>query len=673
MALDSPRLDDLTWEGMLEKIRRRIPARSDGHWTLHAPVDPGVTLLETYSWLLEQRLYMLDQTPDALLLGELALLGVQPAATMSSATVLAFGSAVSRVVTAGTEMQLAARMPRLVVTTARATTLLPVADATRAIGVRVDGVDRTLDLQGRRLVRIFPADGSAAMATLVVRTRAPIVPLPPAAPFGLLILLDQAVTIAPSWAPSARRVGPPAALSWWYPSTNGTLKPFSTQGFEDGTGGLRRSGVVRLPIPNDWHPESPMPPGTSLAYPIVLRVEQASWTSPPRLAALVANAVVARHRRRTVMHQLRREWLPLPRTTLSLAELPPGNPEKDVPPIEATVRVTLRERDGRWHRWKRTNDLTPHGPSDRVFLVDRAEALLRFGDGYAGRQPVLAVDGLPNVSVRYWVGGGIEGNIGAGRTWENPTRALTAANVVDAVGGAEAETAGDARAGASRFLTEVTRAVTQDDYVALARTTPGVAIRRAHAALGVHPCHPCRRVPGAVTVFIVPDASRMETADLSKDSAGDSAFVGAPKPDAGALAAVRARLDSTRLVGTEVFVAPARYRPVHVLVEVRGEVGDAEDLRTRLADSIRAFLDPLRGGDGNGWPFGEPVRPSALLNRAQSLLSNSVDVNVVRIGLDNAVPSEACADVAIGEHELVFLASLELRVVRTAIARGGLR
>jgi len=39
-------LDDLTWTDLTESSRRRIPAASRGRWTLHAPVDPGVTLLE---------------------------------------------------------------------------------------------------------------------------------------------------------------------------------------------------------------------------------------------------------------------------------------------------------------------------------------------------------------------------------------------------------------------------------------------------------------------------------------------------------------------------------------------------------------------------------------------------------------------------------------------------
>src|SRR5437762_533823 len=76
VTLRSPHLDDLTWDALMEATRRRIPAESGGLWTLHAPGDPGVTLLELFAYLLEQRLYWLDQVPDALVVAVLGLLGL---------------------------------------------------------------------------------------------------------------------------------------------------------------------------------------------------------------------------------------------------------------------------------------------------------------------------------------------------------------------------------------------------------------------------------------------------------------------------------------------------------------------------------------------------------------------------------------------------------------------
>jgi hypothetical protein len=55
MVLDTLQLADVTWDDLVALARRRIPAITRGEWTLHAPVDPGITMLELFAWLLEQR------------------------------------------------------------------------------------------------------------------------------------------------------------------------------------------------------------------------------------------------------------------------------------------------------------------------------------------------------------------------------------------------------------------------------------------------------------------------------------------------------------------------------------------------------------------------------------------------------------------------------------------
>ena len=89
MTLAPVVLDDLTWDQMVAAIRRRIPAESAGNWTLHAPVDPGITFLELFAFLAEQRLYWLDQVPDAFVVAVLELLGLGgPLPAVPAATVL---------------------------------------------------------------------------------------------------------------------------------------------------------------------------------------------------------------------------------------------------------------------------------------------------------------------------------------------------------------------------------------------------------------------------------------------------------------------------------------------------------------------------------------------------------------------------------------------------------
>lgn len=654
MALAPLTLDDFTWDDLVAATRRHIPAASGGTWTLHAPVDPGVTLVELYAWLLEQRLYWLDQVPDSFVRAILRLLGdaVEPA--RSAATVLTFDQAAPWVSVSGGVVRADRRGKPIRFTTEGGVTLLPV-DHT---GLLVAGNDRTSDLAAGRAVRVLPADGSAAEAHILLWMPSG----PPGAlldPLALYLELRAPTAIMNGWVPLAPADVPtPAVLSWWYRNTAGQIAPWPAP-VDDGTGGLRRSGVVRLPIPPDWDFE----PGSTIlglsAFAVRVRTEHATFTAPPRVSRVVPNVVVARHRR-AVTHVRHLELLPLPGNVFAL-------PEDDTPPIAESVELVLNETAGP-QPWTPVPDLAFAGPADRMFVVDREAGLLRFGDGLNGRIPRLQGGGL-NLTVTYDVGGGAPGNLGAGLAWVHESTGRTMHNVAPAEGGTEPETLAAARQRAGEELRRVTRAVAQSDYETLAVTTPGVALARAHAAVGYHTLHPCTPVPGMVTVFVVPDAPREEPSELCED-----AFVATPRPDPGALTAARARMDAARLVTHEVCVRGPIYRRASLRVDVQADPSDASALRRRVAEGLQRFLDPLLGGpDGGGWPFGEPLRPSALLRETQRTLGYDGDVDEVAIGLDGEPPSESCHDVEIGPHALPGPIDITVRITTSPSARGALR
>ena len=599
MALEPVQLDDLTWSEMVLAIRRRIAAASDGKWTLHAAVDPGVTLLELFAWLLEQRVYWMDQVPDAFVRAALKLLGEELRPARSAATVLQFPSGAFTVVAALTAMRLLKRQPSVIFSTEHALTLLPV----ERLELHIADRDRTADLEQGRVMRLFPSDGSKKEIKIVLRLREVIPAVPPDGPFALLFDLRTPSSIQPPWSPEAMyEVPPPAQVSWWYRSaTDGSRVQFAQ--VDDGTGGFRRSGVVRLPLPHDWQAEGPSEDGLT-PYALWVRVAKSTFTAPPRLERIIPNVAMARHVRQTQEHPLKRQWLPLPGNQLELAELPEGEPEKDYPPLEATVKLQILERSpgpqdrqDEWHTWTPVADFAFSGPGERHFVVDRERGLLRFGDGLNGRVPVLATlahEDDVNVKVQYSVGGGSTANLGDNLCWEEVSnRHLKAKNVVLADGGEEPETIAEARERAASTLKQRHRAVTREDYEELALTTPGLAIKRAHAAVGFHPDHPCTKVPGAGTVFVVPDAPREEV----DDDWLESAFVAAPVADPGALEAVRTRLHTARLVTSEVFVHNPRYRPVTLTVTVEGDPIDPSMVREQIKRRLQNFLDPLVGGD----------------------------------------------------------------------------
>ncbi len=665
MTLQPPVLDDITWQQMMDAILRRVPAESDGIWTLHAPVDPGVTVLELFAYLLEQRLYELDQVTDELVLAVLRLLGLPaPAAAVPAATVLRLAAAQdgvpAAVVPAGAAF---ARDPlqQVAFTVDAPATVLPVVDD--QVQVFAGGVDRSADLRAGRpvplLSRLGPDGGVAAEVRLVL----PLDPaVRPAAGAAVSLLFGLTSPVPASWLPSAvPDVPAPAALTWTWFRPDGT-DVSTVESVEDGTAGLRRSGVVRVPLPEAW-----CEGGTEdvpAAYGLRISTAAATYSTPPTLVQLAANVAVARHRRvltvtdADLADQLR-AWLRLPRQRLDL-------PGARGLLLDADVRLV---RDGVGRDWAAVPDFTFTGPADRVFTVDRTDGAVRFGDGRNGAIPVLDdAGGEPVVAVTYAIGGGIAGNGGQTGNWlpirdgspsdVDPGLVVSAANVVPALGGQEAESIAAVRTRIGDSLAEVTRAVTAADFAELAVTTPGVAIARAYVGIGEHPGYPCASVPGAVTVRIVPGVPEPEAA------LADPGYTPVLLPDPGAVRAVRARLADARLIGTEVFVRPPAYRQVALLVEVSGGPADPAAVRAAIRTALRRFLDPLRGGpDGEGWPFGDPLRPSGLLRAAQLALGDRAAVERVAIGLDGAAPAGGCDDVALGPGRLPALGLVRVRTV----------
>ncbi|WP_329531340.1 baseplate J/gp47 family protein [Streptomyces sp. NBC_01450] len=694
MTLAPLRLDDLSWADLVDAVRSRIPAESAGRWTLHAPVDPGMTLLDLQAYLLEQQVYRLDQVPDAVVHAVLRLLGVPgPAPATAAVTVLQVvpeepgarlrireGASFGREPGRGTDFHLDGDLDVLPVRVSG----LCVRDASG--GER----DRTADLAAGRPVPLAGAPGRPARVRLRLTVSGD--GFPDGGTLSLLLTLEEPAgpwTGSPApegWSARAvPGVPPPARLRWSY-GPGGDVRALPAGAVVDGTGGLRRSGLVRLTLPATAG-------GTE--HELLLDTPAATFAAPPRLLSLSPNAVPAHHARRVRLEEgpdgpLVARFLARPRLPGLVVALPEDSAGRLIDVVGLRLWETDDSGNARAYDWTAVPDLAFSGPLDRVFTVDRASGALRFGDGLTGRIPRVGRTGSATVLwAEYRLGGGPSGNGGAdpavsaavpaallafpalaglagprpvaGATGDQsapgdwvftgepadtePAGApCTARALVPSVGGAEPESPAAARRRAAAALGTVTRAVTAADHEELALSTPGVAVARAHALVGVHPAHPGRRVSGAVTTLVVPRVPR-----APGDSAAPDA-VPLPVPDPGALSAVRARLEAARLLGAGVFVAPPRYRPVRVRVTLA-----ADTARRHLLDAaLRRHLDPLVGGDGTGWPFGGVLRPSALQRTAERALEAAGDrtpVRAVAVALDEG-PYESCGDVPLRPGEL---------------------
>ncbi len=75
MPLPRPILDDRSYEQLRDELVRRIPVYTR-EWTDHNPSDPGITLLELFSYLGENLLYRFNQIPETTRLEFLRLLQI---------------------------------------------------------------------------------------------------------------------------------------------------------------------------------------------------------------------------------------------------------------------------------------------------------------------------------------------------------------------------------------------------------------------------------------------------------------------------------------------------------------------------------------------------------------------------------------------------------------------
>ena len=75
MPIPSPILDDRSYQQLRDELVRRIPVYTP-EWTDHNASDPGITLIELFSFLGENLLFRFNQIPEATKLAFLRLLQV---------------------------------------------------------------------------------------------------------------------------------------------------------------------------------------------------------------------------------------------------------------------------------------------------------------------------------------------------------------------------------------------------------------------------------------------------------------------------------------------------------------------------------------------------------------------------------------------------------------------
>jgi predicted phage baseplate assembly protein len=612
-ATARPRPLPVTRDAVASEAAGRI-ASFTPEWTNRRVGDAGVALVRVFSEQMEAVLARVDRLPAKALVEFLRDAGVEAFPATPAGTWLAFtvagGARESVLIASGFQVGAPPATGQGDLIVFETTRDLYAAPATLAeLHVAENAVIRRIAIPDGPDAAPFEPFGRRAEAGRALYLG--LATDDPTARILNRLTLGVAVAAAPGAPPPVPAGGiaplpvPAPPFLQWELLDGGIWKPLEVA--LDQTGGLVRSGVIEIELPRSWRAAIlPRLSDASLRW-LRLTIRYGRYPEPPSLKSILLNvapAIAARTLRDEALEPVpgssgRRFQLSqtpvLPQTLI--IEVDEGSaPGPLLPADEAPTASPTR-------RWTPVPSLADAGPDDRVYVLDPGTGILLFGDGVKG---AAVPDGFRNVrALEYQVGGGAAGAVDA----DTVTTQLSSApfvtgvtNPLAASGGMDAETFAATVERGPQEIRARNRAVAVADYALMAPRAPEAQVVRAHAVSGLHPAYPGVPIPGVVGVYVVPP---------DRDE-------GPPTPDQGTLRAVAEYLSGTVApAGVEVVAAAPFYH------KVRAEIGvvidpavDQGDAVRRLVAALDGYLDPITGGeDGDGWPFGGPLRYSPLLRR----------------------------------------------------------
>lgn len=624
MTLPIPNLDDRNFQSLVDDAKRMVQQRLP-EWSDHNVSDPGVTLIETFAYMVDQLIWRVNRVPDRVYVKFLELLGMRLQPPAAASAPLTFWLSATQehpvVVPAGTQ----ASTPRgddesIVFTTTDELSIVPCSRSYVVTEINNLQVNHTETLDAGQAFQCFDAVPNIGDCFYIGLSNA----VPACAVTLQLTCSIEGVGVNPDY--------PPIVWEAWNGST---WEACAVD--KDDTGGLNRDGEIVLHLPREHTPHAAILRLNAgwLRCRVVEPV--ADWTpaysSSPRIHALAARtsggtseAVNAEIVRGEIVGMS--EGIPSQRFQV---QHPP------VVPVTGGYQLEVSSIEG-WQEWTQVEDFALSGPDDRHFVIDENSGDVVFGpalrepDGTIRQAGAVPVKGGAVRLPEYRSGGGSAGNVARRTIVQMRSQVPFVASVsnrVAAIGGRDAESLESAKQRGPVYLRTRHRAVTRDDYERLAEAAhPRVARARAI------PAGEDGTEGGAVRVHIVP---AVEEDELGAIEFGDL------YPSEELLATVTEYLDERRTIGARVKVESARYAPVSVVAMLRAKPRfDIKKLERDALTALYSYFHPIRGGgEGDGWPFGRPVTQG----EAYSVLASVPGVEAVeQVRIYPASPIEGTRD-----------------------------
>ncbi|MFN9299606.1 MAG: putative baseplate assembly protein [Acidobacteriota bacterium] len=672
MAFPEIQLDDRKFEELFHEAKRRIPAYIP-EWTDHNETDPGIAMLQLFTWLQEMVIWRLNRVPEKNYLKFLDMIGIEQKPAAAARVDLTFkvshkDNKVTIPVPRGTKVQLAEAGdggPVVFETDmdlgASAVDIgaLQIFDGAQFSLIRPENLG-----QGKQFLPFGP-DPRQNSALYLGFTEA----FPKDRTFKLRVYGAESLA-----AEALKAAGGPADLlpvsgSWEYSAKDSQWKPLRQ--VSDSTLALTRTGWVEFLAPDDAEKRplgalvKPEDPKFVWFRFRIAQVLGSGFERTPALEQVLVNTVSATN---AITEELEligaSNGRPNQKFKLANKQLLPLDPG-----LAGVIEVM--ESVGSWALWTEVKSFDRSVRDSKHYVLNRSSGELSFGDGIRGKIPAwLQGDAsssektdLVNIrATRYRWGGGKLGNAGPGKitSLQSPVPYIdSVTNLRASAGGRNEETVREAAQSAPMQLRTSNRAVTAEDFEFLARQTPGAEIARARAFPLLHPRNRLRRtsvtgeaapeapMPGVLTVVVVPKSDQTQ-----------------PMPNEQTLRLVADELDKHRLVTSELYVAPPRYRKVQIQVTVAGKATvAAESLEQEIRDRLLRYFHPLTGGsDGAGWEFGGTIYFSGTYREILSLEGVVRIQGELRTIVDDEI-QPACTDVQLEPDQLVFSEEHVVRVV----------
>lgn len=630
--LDKLVIDDRDAEQIFNEARLRIPRYAPG-WTDFNDSDPGITLLQLFSWLTEQMFYRMNRVPQRTYLKFLQMLNLTPKPPQPAEAYLTLipkepgaNAPLSAGVPRGARFAAqsdAAPAPVIFETETGIDLVRMPLSAVQVYDAASGGFSNMTESNMPDDKTAFRPFGAAAQdgSALYLGFKAPA---KNAAPFKGRIFPQQfqlrvfkpIVSAASSEATDTDMPAsvPASALVWEYKPDDASR--WQRLDADDHTDGFRREGFFAIRGPAEIAPLAALGTVKEPHFWLRCRVQGNPY---PRGRAPIIDFIRPNVVKVVSLQTVRDEILPdadgLPGLRASLRN---GNIHPE------SVRLQVNFPGAADLDWKRVRDIRQsRNPDAQIFELDAISGELLFPDGKNGRIPPA---GAQITTLEYRHGGGKAANVDAGAI-NAPLVNLTAVDRVSnerkANGGTDEQRIDELIAGAPSAL-RGEYIVSERDFSARALRIGGVAKAAAYALM--NPRHPGVEVPGSITVVIAPDSDERP-----------------PRVSPELRELVSAQLNASRPLTAELYVQYAKYRAITVEADVHVDPRASFELvKQDVQQRLRAYLDRL--------PIGADVHPAKL---TQAMLA-AAEVKTVDLKAVNRDEQSAPAVVKIARDELAY-------------------